>query len=109
MVKLPLILIVLSAVSETIWTVFLKKSKGLTDWSTNAIGIIFLLGATILFKKSLDLMPLSVATIIWNCVSLIITIVLDIIIFKAKIDLRTAFFMGLCITSIIGLNYTSTR
>jgi multidrug transporter EmrE-like cation transporter len=52
---------------------------------------------------------LSVAVVIWSCISLMFTIVLDIYFFKTKMDYRTAFFMGLCILSTLGLNYYSNR
>ena len=102
-----LVLLIISAVCEAIWNIFLTKSKGITDWTTNFLGVLFLTGGIIAFKKALGSMPLSIAIVIWSGLSLILTVILDNYIFKTRIDVKTAFFMGLCIVSILGLNYYS--
>jgi len=61
------------------------------------------------FKKGIENIPLGIAMVVWSGVAIIGTILLDIIIYKAKIDFKIAFFMLLCIVSIIGLNYYSNK
>ena len=68
-----LLLIILSAISEALWNVALKKSEGFTDWTTNAIGVLFLICGIITFKKAIGLMPLSVVIVIWSGLSLMLT------------------------------------
>ena len=102
-----LFLLIISALAEAIWNIYLTKSKGLTDWGVNIIGVSFLLLGIFTFKKALTSMPLSVAIVIWSGLSLLLTIVLDVYIFKTKIDYKIAFFMVICIVSILGLNYFS--
>ena len=101
------LLIILSAVSEALWNIALKKSGGFTDWSTNAVGILFLVCGILTFKKAIGLMPMSIVIVIWSGLSLMLTIVLDVYLFKTRLDYRVVLFMALCIVSIIGLNYYS--
>lgn len=98
-------LLIFSAICEALWNICLTKSKGFTDWTPNTLGILLLVGGILSFKKSLDFMPLSIAIVIWSGLSLILTILLDVYFFKTSIDYRVAFFMVLCIVSIIGLNF----
>lgn len=102
-----LILLFISAFSESAWNIYLAKSRGIFDWSNNILGVIFLLTGIFTFKKALSGIPLSIAIVIWSGLSLILTILLDVVIFKTKIDWKVALFMGLCIMSILGLNYYS--
>lgn len=102
-----LFLLILSALCEAIWNIYLTKSKGFTDWGVNVGGLLFLVLGIVTFKKALAHLPLSVAIVIWSGLSLMLTIGLDVWIFHTKIDYKTAFFMGLCIVSILGLNYFS--
>jgi multidrug transporter EmrE-like cation transporter len=104
-----LFFLILSGACDAIWNIYLTKSKGILDWRMNLIGVVFLILSTLGFKKALDTMPLSVVVVIWSGLSIFFTIVLDMYIFKTTIDYKIAFFMGLCIVSVFGLNYYSTR
>ncbi len=104
-----LFFLIISALCEAIWNIFLTKSKGLSDWEANIFGVLFLLGGIISFKKALGTMSLSIAIVIWSGVSLILTIIFDIYFFKTKVDFKTAIFIILCIGSILGLNYYSKQ
>jgi len=99
--------LILSGMCDAVWNIFLTKSKGLLDWETNIKGILFLILSTLAFKKGLHFMSLSVTVVIWSGLAIMFTIALDMYIFKTAIDNKVAFFMGLCIISIIGLNYFS--
>ncbi len=99
--------LILSALSESVWNLFLARSKGLVDWRVNALGILFAISAAILFKKALNMVSLSVGVAMWSGFSILFTIVFDMYLFKTKIDFTIGFFMVLCIGSIIGLNYFS--
>lgn len=103
-----LLLLIVSALCESVWNFFLAKSKGITDWGINVIGIAFLIAAIVAFKKSLNDIPLSIAAVIWSGLSLPLTILIDISFFKTKIDIRTTICMVICILSIIALNYFGT-
>ncbi len=102
-----LLFLLISAFCEAAWNILLTKSKGITDWGVNILGVIFLLIGIFTFKKALSGMALSVAIVIWSGLSLLLTIIFDVYIFKTKIDFKMAFFMTLCILSILGLNYYS--
>jgi multidrug transporter EmrE-like cation transporter len=104
-----LFFLILSGVCDAIWNIYLTKSKGILDWRMNVIGVVFLIFSTLGFKKALDTMPLSVVVVVWSGLSILFTIALDMYIFKTKIDYKVAFFMVMCIVSISGLNYYSTR
>ena len=105
--KWGLVLLIISAIFEALWNIALKKSQGLYDWQVNTLGLVVLVVGIITFKKAIGIIPLSIAIVIWSGVSLMLTILLDVFLFKTKIDFKVAFFMGLCIISIIGLNYYS--
>ncbi|HET9057835.1 MAG TPA: SMR family transporter [Chitinophagaceae bacterium] len=105
--NLPFLLLLISAFCEAVWNIFLTKSKGIGDWGVNAIAIFFLIAGILTFKKALAGTPLSIAIVIWSGLSLSLTIFFDIYIFKTKVDWRVAFFMIMCILSIMGLNYYS--
>ena len=101
------VFIIISALCEAFWNIYLTKSKGLTDWIVNILGLFFLIISIITFKKGLYYTSLSIAIVIWSGVSLLVTIAFDMYIFKTRIDFKVAFFMSMCIISIIGLNYYS--
>ncbi|MGE5108067.1 MAG: DMT family transporter [Sphingobacteriales bacterium] len=101
--------ITMAGIFESLWNITLKKSSGIYDWGVNIIALFFLWGAIITFKKGIDLMPLSIAVVIWSGISILLTILLDIAILKSRIDLKTSFFMVMCIISIIGMNYYSSN
>ena len=107
--RLSLLLLVLSAVTESFWNICLKKSTSLTDLRFMGPGILCMIVGIIMFKTSLNNIPLGVAVMIWSGISLVITILLDIIYLKTNIDWLTAAFMVMCIASIVGLNYASNR
>jgi multidrug transporter EmrE-like cation transporter len=104
---MSLFYITLSAICEAIWNIFLAKSKGITDWGVNLMGILFLALGIFTFKKALDGLSLSVVNVIWSGLSLIFTIILDMHFFNTKLDYKIVFFMILGIISILGLNYYS--
>jgi len=79
----------------------------MSDWLINLIGVGFLMIGIATFKKALNHFPLSVATVIWFGVSLVLTTVLDVLLFKTALNYKIVFFMALCMISIIGLNYCS--
>jgi multidrug transporter EmrE-like cation transporter len=97
-----------SAICDAVWNVCLKQSKGITDWLVNIIGVSFLMAGILTFKKALDHFPLSIATVVWFGISLVLTTFLDVLLFKTTLNYKLIFFMGLCMISIIGLNYFST-
>lgn len=101
--------LILSAFSESIWNVFLAKSKGLLDWRNNIPGLIFVSLAVLLFKKALESISLGVSVTIWSGFSILLSVAWDIIFFKTKIDSITVLFIILCIISVIGLNYYSNQ
>lgn len=77
------------------------------DWHVNLVGVSFMIIGVLAFKKSLNHISLSVATVIWSGTSLVLTIILDTYLYNTKLDYKTIFFMLLCMTSIIGLNFSS--
>jgi quaternary ammonium compound-resistance protein SugE len=101
--------IILAGVFESLWNIALKKSTGLYDWKANIVAGILLLVAIITFKKGIDLLPLSIAVVVWSGIAILLTILLDVVLLKSRIDLKTGFFMGLCVISIIGMNYYSSK
>lgn len=104
-----MIYLVLSALCDTIWTFFLAKSKGAGDWWKYAIGILFAIGSTVLFKRSCSLVVLSIAVVAWSGMTVMFTILWDVFFYKTKIDLKTGFFMLLGVIAILGMNYFSNQ
>jgi multidrug transporter EmrE-like cation transporter len=102
-----LLALIISALCEAFWNILLTKSKGITDWGINLLGIFFLTIGIITFKKALSEISLSTAVVIWSGLSLILTIIMDVFIFKTNINYKVAFFMLLSIVSILGLHYYS--
>jgi multidrug transporter EmrE-like cation transporter len=105
--NIGILFLLASSVCDAVWNICLKQSKGITDWLINLIGISFLLIGIVTFKKALDHFPLSIATVIWFGVSLVLTTILDVLLFKTALNYEIVFFMALCMISIIGLNYFS--
>ncbi len=101
--------IVFSALCDAVYNVFLKRTNSLTDYGNLFFVVLFLAGSVLGFKKGIDGISLGIAMVVWSGVAIIGTILLDVMIYKAKIDFKIAFFMLLCIISIIGLNYFSNR
>ena len=101
--------IIMAGVFESIWNIAIKKSTGIYDWKGNGIALFFLVIAIVTFKKGIDLLPLSIAVVVWSGISILLTILLDVVLLKSRIDIKTGFFMALCIISIIGMNYYSSK
>jgi len=104
---LPYLLI--SCVTDAVWNICLKRSKGIYDWPVNILGIIFLAAGIIAFKKALSYLSLSIAIVTWSGLSLILTIILDVHLYNTKMNYQTIFFIFLCIVSIAGLNFYSEK
>jgi len=94
-----------SSLCDVVWNLCLKQSKGLTDWLINVVGLSFLALGIVTFKKALDRFPLSIAIVAWFGVSLVLTTIFDVVLFKTMLNYKIVFFMVLCMISIIGLNY----
>jgi len=105
--NIGILFLLASSICDAVWNICLKQSKGMTDWLINIIGISFLMIGIFTFKKALDHFPLSIATVIWFGVTFVLTTALDVLLFKTTLNYKVAFFMGLCMISIIGLNYFS--
>jgi len=101
--------LIFSASCDAVYNVFLKRTNSFHDYFNLFFAALFLSGSVIGFKKGIENIPLGIAMVVWSGVAIIGTILLDIIIYKAKIDFKIAFFMLLCIVSIIGLNYYSNK
>jgi len=106
--NIGILLLLASSVCDAVWNICLKLSKGISDWPVNVIGLSFLAIGIVTFKKALDNFPLSIAVIIWFGISLALTTVADVLLFKTVLNYKIIFFMILCMVSIIGLNYFST-
>jgi len=103
--NIGILFLLASSICDAVWNICLKQSKGITDWLINLIGISFLMIGIATFKKALYHFPLSIATVIWFGVSLVLTTALDVLLFKTALTYKIVFFMTLCMISIIGLNY----
>jgi multidrug transporter EmrE-like cation transporter len=101
--------LIFSALCDAVYNVFLKRLHSFSDFVNLFFVVLFLAGSVVGFKKGIDGIQLGIAMVVWSGVAIIGTILLDIIIYKAKIDFKIAFFMLLCIISIIGLNYYSNK
>jgi quaternary ammonium compound-resistance protein SugE len=101
--------LIFSALCDAVYNVFLKRTASFHDYKNIFFVALFLAGSIVGFKKGIDGIPLGISMVVWSGVAIIGTIVLDVIIYKAKLDFKIAFFMLLCIISIIGLNYFSNK
>ncbi len=102
-------LIIISALCESFYNIYLTKSKGFADWQVNLITITFLITGILTFKKAIMVMPLSIAIVMWSGFSLIATIILDVYFFKTRLDFKIMVCMALCIICIIGLQYFNSQ
>ena len=59
-------LLLISGTCEALWNIALKKSNGIIDWGVNSVGIFFLIGGIIAFKKAIAIIPLSISLMIWS-------------------------------------------
>ncbi len=105
--NIGILFLLASSVCDAVWNVCLKQSKGITDWLVNIIGACFLMVGIFTFKRALEHFPLSIATVIWFGVSLVLTTVLDVFLFKTMLNYKIVFFMMLCVISVVGLNHFS--
>jgi multidrug transporter EmrE-like cation transporter len=101
--------LIFSALCDAVYNLFLKRTNSFHDYRNLAFVILFLAGSVIGFKKGIDGIQLGIAMVVWSGVAITGTILLDVIFYHAKIDWKIGIFMLLCIVSIIGLNYYSTR
>jgi multidrug transporter EmrE-like cation transporter len=101
--------LIFSALCDAVYNVFLKRTNSMYDFGNLFFVILFLTGSIFGFKKGINGIQLGIAMVVWSGVAIIGTILLDVIIYKAKIDYKIGFFMLLCIISVIGLNYYSHK
>jgi multidrug transporter EmrE-like cation transporter len=101
--------LIFSAICEAFYNLALKRIRAWNDFTNIALAALLLAFGLLGFKKGINSIQMSIAVVAWSGVSLLVTIVLDIIFYKTRFDLRTAFFMCLCIGSIIGLNFSSKQ
>ena len=101
--------LVFSALCDAFYNVFLKRTTGFLDYKNVFMVVLLLLGSVIGFKKGLDGIQMSIAMIAWSGMSVCSTVILDMIIYKTKFDLRTSLFMALCVISIIGLKLVTDK
>jgi multidrug transporter EmrE-like cation transporter len=106
---MPWYFLIFSALCDAAYNVFLKRTNSFHDFKNLFFVVLFLAGSIIGFKKGIDGIQLGIAMVAWSGVAIIGTVLLDVIVYKAKIDYKIAFFMLLCIVSIIGLNYYSNK
>jgi len=88
---IPFLLI--SCITEAFWNICLKRSKGLLDWPVNLLGLLFLVVGIAAFKRSLNYLSLSIATVTWSGISLTLTIILDTYLYHTKMNYQTILFM----------------
>lgn len=106
---MPWLFLIISAVCEAFYNVFLKRASGFGDFKNIFIALLFVAGSILCFKKAITNIQLSIAMMAWSGVAISATIILDMIIYKTRFDLKISFFMLLCLISIIGLNYFSEK
>lgn len=101
--------LIFSAACDAFYNVFLKRTTGFFDYKNVIVVVLLLLGSVIGFKKGLDGIQMSVAMIAWSGMSVCSTVILDMVIYRTKFDLRTSLLMALCVISIIGLKLVTGR
>lgn len=100
--------LLLSALCDSIWTIILSRISGTKDGLMTIAGVLLLIASILLFKKACSTVSLSIAVIVWSGLTIMCTIIGDTCFLGSRFDAKTAFFMLLCIISILGMNYYST-
>lgn len=107
--NVALVYLIASAISESVWNIFLTRSKGWLDWTNNLSGIAALVLGIVLFKKALATFPLGVSVVIWSGLALLSTILLDMMVLGTKVNGRTLLLMALAVLSILALSYSAHK
>jgi quaternary ammonium compound-resistance protein SugE len=107
MLASPWFLLVLAGLFEVCWAIGLKYTEGFTRLWPSVFTVTTLALSMYLLAKAAETLPIGTAYGVWVGIGAVGAAILGIVLFKEPATLGRLFFLGLLVTSIIGLKLTS--
>ena len=104
---MPWILLFLAIATEIVATVCLKASDGFTRFWPSAVVVVGYVASFALLAKCLKQLEVGVAYAIWSAVGTAAVALLGIWFFGESATLMKAFWIGVIVVGVIGLQVTA--
>lgn len=101
------IVLVVAGLLEVCWAIGLKYTEGFTKLWPSIFTILTLAGSMYLLAKASHVLPIGTAYGVWVGIGALGAAILGIFLFNESASLLRIFFLGLLLTSIIGLKLTA--
>lgn len=103
----PWTLLVIAGLLEVGWSIGLKYTEGFTKLLPSTLTISCMIVSMYLLGKAAQYLPIGTAYGVWVGIGTVGASILGIVLFKEPATLTKVFFLGLLVTSIIGLKFSS--
>lgn len=101
--------LIAAGLCEVTFAYFLKASEGFSKTTPTILFFGFSVLSFYLLTKAMATIPLGTAYAVWTGIGALGTAIVGIIFFKDPATLARIFFLGLLLTSIVGLKLVSPR
>ena len=101
------ILLVIAGLLEVCWAIGLKYTEGFTRLVPSVLTVGAIIASMVLLGVAAKSLPIGTAYAIWVGIGALGAAVLGIFLFHEPVTPARVFFLGLLLTSIIGLKLTS--
>jgi len=99
-------LLLIAGLLEMCWAIGLKYTDGFTKPLPSIFTLVTLAGSMYLLARASQILPIGTAYGVWVGIGALGTAILGIFLFNESVTLPRLFFLGLLLTSIIGLKLT---
>lgn len=102
-------LLIAAGFLEVVWSLGLKYTQGFTRPIPSVITGTAIVASMLLLGRAARTLPIGTAYAVWVGIGAVGAAIGGVILFGEAMPLRRAIFLGLLITSILGLKLTSTE
>lgn len=99
--------LVIAGLLEVGWAIGLKYTDGFTKLVPSILTLVALAASMFLLARAAQTIPIGTAYGVWVGIGALGAAILGIFLFKEPASLARLFFLGMLLTSIIGLKVTS--
>lgn len=98
---------IVAGLFEVVWAIFLKNSKGFSEWTPSILFLITLIISTFLLAYSMRTLPMGIAYPVWTGIGAVGSVLVGIFFFKEGANPQKLIFLSLILIGIIGLKLSS--
>ena len=101
--------LIIAGLFEVIWATGLKYTEGFTRLTPSVITVLTMIISVYLLSLAAKFLPIGTSYAVWTGIGVIGTVIAGIILFNEPRDLIRLFCIGLIVSGIIGLKFTSAN